>query len=94
MKTNTAIARPAREGHQHQRQPQQALRGIHETLYDLWCEGGRELLRRVMEEKPVAFMQAIDALVPKEFAVDEETAGGFAAVWRALGQASSKSQED
>jgi hypothetical protein len=67
--------------------------GFIETLYDLWCEGGREALRRVMEEKPVAFMQAIGALVPKEFAVDQETAGGFAAVWRALGKASA-SRED
>ena len=61
-------------------------------MYALFLEGGEKALRRVMEEKPVAFLQAIGALVPKEFAVDEETAGGFAAVWRALGKASA-SQE-
>jgi hypothetical protein len=59
-------------------------------MHALFLEGGEKALRKVMEEKPVAFLQALSALVPKESAD-----GGFLQVWAAIAQlGKQKSQED
>jgi hypothetical protein len=64
-------------------------------MHALFLEGGEKAWRKVMEEKLVAFLQALSALVPKEFTADEETVGGFLQVWAAIAQlGKQKSQED
>jgi hypothetical protein len=59
-----------------------------DTMHALFREGGEKALRKVMEENPAQFMRAIGDLMPKEFGVAEESAGGWLGVWEALGRAS------
>ncbi|MBS0243051.1 MAG: hypothetical protein JSS20_12805 [Proteobacteria bacterium] len=61
-------------------------------LQTCWDEGGMEAMRKVMQENPLGFMQAVGKLVPQQFGIDEDT-GGFLEVMKALGAASSSKDE-
>ena len=53
-------------------------------VHTVWREGGIDALRRLCEEDPGAFVNAAGRLVPREFALEEETEHTFASVWQMI----------
>lgn len=53
-------------------------------LYGLWVEDGIELMRRAAMKNPVAMVQVVASLVPKDFNLKHEAGPSFRALWEAL----------
>jgi hypothetical protein len=54
---------------------------------------GLDALRDLAKTRPGQFVAAVGNLVPREFALDDETQEGFAAVWAALAKASASKDD-
>jgi len=53
-------------------------------LLELYDEAGKEALKQVMKDNPVAFMRAIGELVPKEFDLGDKTENTVRSLWEAI----------
>ena len=71
-----------------------------EDMLQVWNEPneagdktGIAAIREIAKTRPGQFITAMGNLVPREFAIDDETAEGFAGVWAALAKASASKDE-
>lgn len=53
-------------------------------LYQLWQEGGVALMRAAAMKSPVAMVQVVASLVPKDFNLKHEAGPSFRALWEGL----------
>lgn len=64
-----------------------------EDLQRDWLENGREAIVAMREKNPARYVEIVFNMMPREFALDDETAEGFAGVWAALAKASASRDE-
>jgi hypothetical protein len=54
------------------------------ALQKVWAEGGEKALHKLLKEKPAEIVRAVGQLVPKEFDLGNDTAGGLRALTAAM----------
>jgi len=55
-------------------------------LYQLWQEGGVELIRAAAIKSPVEMVKVVASLVPKDFNLKHDVGPSFRGLWEAIAQ--------
>jgi hypothetical protein len=64
-----------------------------EDLQKDWLANGMQAIADMREKNPARYVEVVFAMMPKEFALDDETQEGFAGIWAALAKASASKEE-
>ena len=64
---------------------------LERALADLqmdWLEHGADAIKDLRERNPAQYVKIVFDMMPREFALDDDTQEGFAGIWAALAKAS------